>query len=102
MKRKYFQFMRKPPMMIFFREMTQTSVKIKALRTTLLDHEKYFNASEVSMAKAILNWLPYHQKSADTLNFFKHLRARDLKSHKVHARFALTVFEMVGARYEEL
>ena len=82
--------------------MTKTSVKTKVLRKMLLDHEKYFNASEISMAKTILNWLPYQNKTAETLDFFDTLRLRDLKSHKVHARFALTIFDMVGARYEEL
>ena len=82
--------------------MTGSKLKVNCIRRNILDHEKYFNASEISMAKAILDWVPYERKVADTLLFFDHLRQRNLKSHKVHARFALTIFEMVGARYSEL
>ena len=87
---------------MFFKEMTKTAIRTKVLRKTLLEHEKYFNASETSMAKAILCWLPYQYKWAETLDYFKSLRARELKSHKVHARFAVTIFEMVGACYGQL
>ena len=80
-------------------EMTDTVIRSKKLRHVILEHEKYLNPSEISMAKSILKWLPYDQKWVDTLKFFNHLRARDLKSHKVHARFAITVFELVGASY---
>ena len=54
------------------------------------------------MAKNILHWLPYENKKADTLSYFKYLRRRNLKSHKVHARFAVTIFEMTGACYNQL
>ena len=85
-----------------FVEMTSTWLRVKSVRKTILDHERYFNASETSMAKSILNWVPYEDKMANTLLYFEFLRSRDLKSHKVHARFALTIFEMVGAVYIEL
>ena len=82
--------------------MTGSHIKSKRLRHAILNHEKYFNASEVSMAKNILKWLPYDHKWVDSVLFFKALRSRDLKSHKVHARFAITIFEMVGAQYSQL
>ena len=79
-----------------------TRVKTRKLRNVILNHELYFNPSEVSMAKSILDWLPYEDKTADTLSYFKKLRRRQLKSHKVHARFALTIFEMAGMTYSQL
>ena len=82
--------------------MTRSVLRTKKIRRTLLSHEQYFNKSEISMAKAILDWLPYEERSADTIDFFVCLRARNLKSHKVHARFAVTVFNMMGANYEQL
>ena len=83
-------------------EMTGSWAKTKSIRTMILNQEKYFNSSEISMAKAILSWLPYEKCNVDTVCFFEELRARNLKSHKVHARFALTIFEMVGATYSKL
>ena len=79
-----------------------TQLKTLKLRKTILSQEPYLNASEISMAKAILLWLPYAQRHADTEKYFKKLRERDLKSHKVHARFAITIFEMAGAKYRQL
>ena len=79
--------------------MTLTVIRSRRLRDVILYNEKYLNPSEVSMAKSILSWLPYEQKKTDSLDFFVQLRARELKSHKVHARFAMTMFEMAGAHY---
>ena len=80
--------------------MTGTMVKTKRLRRAILEQEQYLNSSEISMAKSILKWLPYHKKWIDSLKYFDHLRERHLKSHKVQARFAITIFELVGAVYE--
>ena len=83
-------------------QMTNSIVKTKKLRKVIIAHEKYFNDSETSMAKSILEWLDYGVLCVDTENFFDHLRSRDLKSHKVQARFGLTIFEMAGCSYRKV
>ena len=79
-------------------EMTHR-IEVQRVAQFLLGQEKFLSKMECTFAKAIMVWLPYSEKTTSSEDYLLELRAKDLRSHRQHALFAMDVFEACGAEY---
>ena len=81
-----------------FLEMTHR-IDVQTVAQFLLRQEKFFSKMETTFAKAIMVWLPYSEEKVSSEDYLLALRAKELRSHRQHALFAIDVFEACGAEY---
>ena len=81
-----------------FLEMTH-SVEVQNVARFLLVQEKFLNKMELTFAKSIMVWLPYNKQNVNSEGYLVALRAKELRSHRQHALFAIDLFEACGAEY---
>ena len=81
------------------KEMTIKLVSNKKIREFLLEEEENMENHEKTYALQIINQLDYGSECSDTMEFFKKLREKRLKTHAKVAEWALNAFESVGVKY---